>query len=327
MTMSAEKTLAIILKAVDYSETSCIITLLTKSSGKISSLAKGARRPKGPFFVAIDVLSLSQVMFLPRRSSNLDLLTEAKLQRRFRPCQWSLARLYAGYYIAELLLELTEPHQSLPELFDQTVRTLDDLQRPETDFLFQPVSAILLRFELQALSLLGHGLGLTHCSNCDQKIYVNDIGPLSSQKAELPSNIRGAVNARNLTGTQSQANTKLQNHPSSPTKYSQNGRAFSEKNNRFYFSLLDSSLLCSQCASGRRELVELTPQAVKLLRTFQNQDDQLWRQQSAGAIDSNLRSMMDSHWRMLLNRKLKLQSAVRQIVAKEKKTLTRPDQS
>ncbi len=168
--MSSEKSLAIVLKVVDFSETSVVISLLTESHGKISALAKGARRPKSAFFGGVDLLSLSNVIFIPRREGNLDLLTEAKLVRRFRPCQWSLARLYAGYYLAELLYDLTESHQPHPELFCLAVQTLEDLQTPETAFAYQPVSAILLRFELRALSLLGHALGLTHCAGCDQPL-------------------------------------------------------------------------------------------------------------------------------------------------------------
>lgn len=268
--MSAEKTLAVILRAVDYSETSCVLTLLTQSHGKIAALAKGARRPKGPFFGAIDVLSLSQVVFLPRRAAHLDLLTEAKLQRRFRPCQWSLARLYAGYYVAELVLELTEPHESLPLLFAQVVQTLGDLQTPETDFAYQPVSAIVLRFELRCLAALGHGLGLTHCCVCDREIELE-------------------------AATQDQT--------------------------RLHFSLLETSLICEACFRGKRQLIEVTSAEVRLLQDFALEDEHQWRSQSRCAISASLRNLMDAHWRTLVNRKLKLQPAIKQIVTREKKQL------
>lgn len=175
--MSSEKTLAIVLRVVDFSETSVVLSLLTESHGKISALAKGARRPKSAFYGAVDTLSLSQVIFLPRRSGSLDLLTEAKLVRRFRPCQWSLARLYAGYYLAELLTDLTEPHQAQPELFRLAVATMADLQTRATAFAYQPVPAIVLRFEMRALALLGHGLGLTHCAGCDKPLIPEVLSP------------------------------------------------------------------------------------------------------------------------------------------------------
>ena len=38
--MAAEKTLAIVVKVVEFSESSCIVTMLTREFGKITALAK-----------------------------------------------------------------------------------------------------------------------------------------------------------------------------------------------------------------------------------------------------------------------------------------------
>src|SRR6478672_6151478 len=116
--MSAEKSLAIVLRTIEFSETSVVATLFTERFGKISALAKGARRPKGPFESALDLLSLCRIVFLRKSSDALDLLTEAKLERRFRVVGRDLSNLYAAYYLAELLNELTDSADPHPELFD-----------------------------------------------------------------------------------------------------------------------------------------------------------------------------------------------------------------
>lgn len=270
--MSSEKTTAIILKVVDYSETSCVITLFTRTSGKISGLAKGARRPKGPFHGAIDVLSISQVLFLPRKSASLDLLTEARLVRRFRPCQWSLTRLYAGYYIAELLLETLEPHASMPELFAQTVRSLSDLQVTEDQWGYLPASTIVMHFELQLLGHLGQQLELEHCGGCGK--------PIDETTSEA---------------------------------------------SRRFFSVIDSSLICPACASGRRQLIELNVEQWQLLKELQNPETDGWKARSTEALSTRLRDLLDQHWRALLNRKLKLQPAIRQMLSREKQQTHRFD--
>src|SRR6185503_8943788 len=127
--MPAEKTRAIILKLIEFSETSCVVTLFTEDFGKVGALAKGARRPKGPFEGALDLLALVRIVFLRKSSDSLDLLTEARLERRFRSGQRDLPRLYAGYYVAELLAELTASGDPHPELFVAGEQTLEALDR------------------------------------------------------------------------------------------------------------------------------------------------------------------------------------------------------
>jgi DNA repair protein RecO (recombination protein O) len=162
--MASEKTTAIVLRTVPFSETSLVVTLFTRDFGKVGALAKGARRPKGPFEAALDLLSVCRIVFIRKSGDVLDLLTEAKLDRRFRAAGRDLNRLYAAYYVAELLNELTDPHDPHPELFDiadQTLCTLDG----ETS----PASA-LLWFELQTLTQVGHGPSLDACAACGREL-------------------------------------------------------------------------------------------------------------------------------------------------------------
>jgi len=162
--MSAEKSLAIVLRTVEFSETSVVATLFTEKFGKISALAKGARRPKGPFESALDLLAVVRIVFLHKSSGALDLLTEAKLERRFRAAARDLSRLYAGYYVAELLTELTDdgdPHADLFSAADATLARLDS---------DAPVAPVILEFELTALHLLGHLPSLRECVSCGQEV-------------------------------------------------------------------------------------------------------------------------------------------------------------
>jgi DNA repair protein RecO (recombination protein O) len=158
--MPAEKSTAIVLRTVEFMETSLVLTLFTREFGKMGALAKGARRLKGPFESALDLLALCRIVFLRKSSEALDLVTEAKLLRRFRPAGRDLASLYAGYYVAELLNELTDEYDPHPERFDLADESLLALSAGE------PVANRVLRFELVALRLLGHLPSLDRCVQC-----------------------------------------------------------------------------------------------------------------------------------------------------------------
>jgi DNA repair protein RecO (recombination protein O) len=158
--MSSEKASAIVIRTVEFSETSLVVTLFTREYGKIGALAKGARRIKGPFESALDLLGLCRIVFLHKASDALDLLTEAKLLRRFRPAGHDLSGLYGAYYVAELLDQLTDEDDPHPELFDLADETLAALAAGEG------VAKWIMRFELRALGLLGHAPSLDACVEC-----------------------------------------------------------------------------------------------------------------------------------------------------------------
>src|SRR5579859_7002417 len=118
--MSTEKSAAIVIRLADFSESSRVVTMFTREFGKVAVLAKGAKRLKGPFEAALDLLAVCQVVFIRKSTSGLDLLTEAQLQTRFKPSPGDLGCLYGGYYIAELLDALNEDYDPHPILFDKS---------------------------------------------------------------------------------------------------------------------------------------------------------------------------------------------------------------
>lgn len=167
--MSTEQTDAIVLRLVPFSETSLIVTLYTRDLGRISAIAKGARRPKSPFEGSLDILSVCRIVVICKSSDTLELLTEAKLQRRFRAAEKSLVRLYCGYYVAEMLRLWTDDGASSDELYDLTLRTIQAIDG-EGDALMA-----VIRFELSAMRILGNVPATQACVCCGQDIDPNGV--------------------------------------------------------------------------------------------------------------------------------------------------------
>ena len=158
---------AIVLRSIDFSESSNVLTLFTRPFGKIRALAKGARRLKNPFESSLDVMARVCVTFISKRGEQLDLLTEAKLIWRFRPIWNNFAGMHAGLYLLELLNELTHDHDPNERLFDLAVATLERFAVGTN------VCRTLLRAEWKLLERIGQFPSLRRCIECGTMIDEN----------------------------------------------------------------------------------------------------------------------------------------------------------
>ena len=164
--MPSCRTLALVIRSVEVFETSLVVTLFTRELGKASALAKGARRLKSSFQGGLDLLSVSDVVVLTRGSDSLDLLTESAPVERFSAPRTSLAALYTGFHIAELLADLTDDHDPHPRLFDAarvSLRHCGDADARKRR---------LARFELFCLRELGLLPTLDMCTQCGREIKI-----------------------------------------------------------------------------------------------------------------------------------------------------------
>jgi len=163
--MSLEKATALVIRGTDFSETSRIVTLWTREFGKVRALAKGGRRLKSNFDVALDLLTVCGIVLIRKTSGSLDLLTEAQVQERFPQLRSDLAALHAAYYVAEMLGDWTQDSDPHPVLFEEAIATLRNLGQPGV-----LTGPCLAHFELVLLRELGYGPALDFCADCGEAL-------------------------------------------------------------------------------------------------------------------------------------------------------------
>ena len=166
--MALEKADAIVIRLAEFSESSRVVTFFSREFGKFPALAKGAKRLKGPFDAAIDLLSRCRVVFIRKSSDSLDLLTEARLVSRFQPVRTNLNSLYGGYYVADLLSGMTEEYDVSPEIFDLATETLTKLTLDDTDTL-----SAVVQFEVGLLRYSGLLGSLSECVVCGEPVTAS----------------------------------------------------------------------------------------------------------------------------------------------------------
>lgn len=107
--MAIIKTDAFLVRRVDFRNSSYIIDLFTQTAGRISCIAKGARKQKSRFFGRLDYGSLLETVFIEKRGS-LSILTEVDVKHYFTALRWDRRKLTIGLLFLRIMREFLEDH-------------------------------------------------------------------------------------------------------------------------------------------------------------------------------------------------------------------------
>jgi DNA repair protein RecO (recombination protein O) len=155
-----KKDLAVCIRAIDYSETSQIITFFARDTGKFTAIAKGSKRPKSAFDGPIELFAQGRILYSQTRTDKLATLTEFSQQPPFTFAARDLFALHCASLAAELVNSGTDDYDPHPELFDAFLKFLHDLDRK------QDTLRLLIIFQLNLLKEIGLMPVLDHCANC-----------------------------------------------------------------------------------------------------------------------------------------------------------------
>lgn len=139
----------ILLRTYPLTETSLIVRWLTEEHGRISTVARGARRDKSAYKGKLDLFFECTFTFRRNSRSDLHQLSEVRLDKTRMPLRMNYHKLKQAAYWVTLLEMTTEVETPLENLYDLGLEFLDALLENE------PVPGNLLALELKWLSALG----------------------------------------------------------------------------------------------------------------------------------------------------------------------------
>lgn len=143
-----------VLHSYPYKETSLIVDIFTRDFGRVSLIAKGAKRPHSQLRNALQ--TFQPLMMGWSGKSEMPILTSAEWVGGMLPLE--KAALLCGFYLNELLIKFLlrkEPHSTL---FNHYVSTLNELAHQSS------ASIVLRKFELNLLKESGLIGDLSYCS-------------------------------------------------------------------------------------------------------------------------------------------------------------------
>jgi DNA repair protein RecO (recombination protein O) len=176
-------TTCVVLKTVDFSESSKIATLLTKEHGKIGVMGKGAKRPKSKFRGLLETGNLLNIVYYYKESRSVQILSEAGYHRKTMSLRFDFEKMAVMMSALELVSQLLHDREVNKPIFTFTKNFLvwlNDTQiKPATIFPY---------IQIRLAELMGIGLQLKSDSASFSGMYLNiDSGFVSKQDASAYS--------------------------------------------------------------------------------------------------------------------------------------------
>ena len=131
--MPPTTTEGIVLSLQALTDSSLIVTWLTRDRGKLKTVAKAAKRPTSPFAGQIDLFYVAMLTFAESKRSELHTLREVKLLQQPKKLRTDYNALKTAVKLAEYLNKTLEPEFPDPELYELCKSYLQSLETDESE--------------------------------------------------------------------------------------------------------------------------------------------------------------------------------------------------
>lgn len=162
--MKLTKIKGIVIKETSYKDNDKIITILSDELGRVSVIAKGAKKTNSPNLASSQYLVYSE--FVLYKSTNYYYINSSEVLNMFYNLRVNFEKLQIAFELTKLVYSVTDENQDTSQILKLLLNTLyviDKLNKDE-----KLVTAI---FKVKLLDILGFTPRLDVCSSCRKKIY------------------------------------------------------------------------------------------------------------------------------------------------------------
>ena len=164
---------AILLRRTDYGDFDLILTFLSVERGKISLIAKSAKKSTKRFAGILELFSLMEIVVSTGRGHGLPVLQEAALISPFSAIRSDISKTAYASYWCELLNNWVEENQKQVPLYYLLKHALSQLDGGA------PASAeTSIFFQMRLLRLSGHSPMLRQCGRCQKNLETIQSNPV-----------------------------------------------------------------------------------------------------------------------------------------------------
>jgi len=125
--VAIEHTEAVVVRGVDYSQTSRIVTFLTPRRGRVACMVKGARRPGSAASAALDTFNRAEIGLIWKDSRSVQTLTDCAVIDAYPGLKTDLDKSACGAVALEVASKTVHDNEPSEALFAALVQGLEGL--------------------------------------------------------------------------------------------------------------------------------------------------------------------------------------------------------
>lgn len=160
--MASIKVNGIILSESNLGDFDKMLTMLTPGIGKISCVAKGARRPKSALLAGTQMFCFGE--YLMYKGTNTYHINSVEPIEIFYNLRTDLDKLKYAVHVNKIVQDVTHENQNCYNILQLTLNTLYTISETDKDLDF-----ILSVFKLRLLRILGFSPNIQKCTSCGEK--------------------------------------------------------------------------------------------------------------------------------------------------------------
>jgi DNA repair protein RecO (recombination protein O) len=149
------------LRSQPYSETSRIVTFMSRENGLMKGIARGARGKRGRFGATLEPLQRVRVTLSVREGRDLQTVTEADLLQPYERIREDLFRATWAQAVLELTSRVVWQEHASEDVFELLLAVLHAYEEGIGD-----PQLLFFVYQLHLSAALGYALHLEACSGC-----------------------------------------------------------------------------------------------------------------------------------------------------------------
>jgi DNA repair protein RecO (recombination protein O) len=157
--MAYIKTKGIILREFNTGEADKIVTIFSKSLGKLTGTAKGARRPKSKFVAGSQFLCYSD--FVLFKGKDMYSINSCDVIEPFYEIRNDIIRLTYAAHAVDIISDVIQENQPASKVLQLLLNTLHMLSKTD-----KSPELIIRIFEVRLMSILGYAPFVRGCMEC-----------------------------------------------------------------------------------------------------------------------------------------------------------------